>query len=122
MDIDVYLAVLELLEIRGGMPDSEKLYFPLVTHAEHVLTMLLGKADKPLLRKDWYRASGSGGTRMKANVAPRYKTHVVEEKYCYCSWLDDCVERLEGKEAYTEFQERYYGMPEYYALVESLMA
>src|SRR4051812_4026006 len=29
MDMDVYLAVLELLEIRGGMPESGKLYFSL---------------------------------------------------------------------------------------------
>src|SRR5215217_6408636 len=29
LDMDVYLAVLELLEIRGGMPESGKLYFSL---------------------------------------------------------------------------------------------
>jgi hypothetical protein len=30
------------------------------------------------------------------------------------------IERLEGKDAYREFQERTYDDPEYYALVASL--
>lgn len=38
------------------------------------------------------------------------------------SWLEDYLERLEGKEAYREFQERYYDTPEYCALVASLAA
>jgi hypothetical protein len=43
------------------------------------------------------------------------------EKHSY-SWLEDYLERLEGKEAYREFQERHYDTPEYYALVASLSA
>lgn len=49
------------------------------------------------------------------------KTH-AEEKCRYYSWLEDYLERLEGKEAYREFQERRYDDPEYYALVASLAA
>jgi hypothetical protein len=36
--------------------------------------------------------------------------------------VEDQLERLDGKEAYREFQERCYGTLKYYALVESLMA
>jgi hypothetical protein len=43
-----------------------------------------------------------------------------EEKCtCYC-WLEDYLQRLEGKEAYREFQEREFNDPEYYVLVASL--
>ena len=55
------------------------------------------------------------------NVAACDKTHAGEGRHYY-SWLEDYLERLEGKEAYREFQERYYGTPEYYALVASLAA
>jgi hypothetical protein len=47
-------------------------------------------------------------------------THTKGE-YLY-GWLEDCLERLEGKDAYRGFQERYYGTPEYYTLVASLAA
>jgi hypothetical protein len=40
----------------------------------------------------------------------------------YYSWLEDYLERLEGKEAYREFQEGHCGDPKYYALVASLAA
>ena len=43
------------------------------------------------------------------------------EEHSY-SWLEDYLERLEGKEAYREFQERHYDTPEYYALVASVSA
>jgi hypothetical protein len=49
------------------------------------------------------------------------KVH-AKEKHHYYSWLEDYLERLEGKEAYREFQDCYYGTPEYYALVASLAA
>ena len=45
-----------------------------------------------------------------------------EERRCYYSWLENYLEQLEGKEAYLQFQERYYSTPEYYALVASLAA
>jgi hypothetical protein len=48
-------------------------------------------------------------------------TRADEGSRCY-SWLEDYMERLEGKKAYREFQERCYGTPEYYALVASLAA
>ena len=44
------------------------------------------------------------------------------EKGQHYSWLEDYLERLEGKEAYRDFQERSYTDPEYYALVASLAA
>ena len=43
-----------------------------------------------------------------------------QERCCYYSRLEDYLERLEGKEVYTEFQERC--LPEYYVLVASLAA
>ena len=43
------------------------------------------------------------------------------EEHSY-SWLVDYLERLEGKEAYREFQERCCEDPEYYTLVASLAA
>jgi hypothetical protein len=55
------------------------------------------------------------------NVAACDKIHAGEG--CrYYSWLEDYLERLEGKEAYREFQERRSDAPEYYALVASLAA
>ncbi len=55
------------------------------------------------------------------NTAACDNTRAEEGRRCY-SWLEDYLQRLEGKEAYREFQERYYGTPEYYALVASLAA
>jgi hypothetical protein len=49
------------------------------------------------------------------------KTHAEEERHYY-SWLEDYLERLEGKEAFRAFQDSYGSMPEYYALVASLAA
>jgi hypothetical protein len=47
----------------------------------------------------------------------------AEEKCRYYSWLEDYLERLDGKEAYREFQEGCRDDPEYYdALVASLAA
>ena len=46
----------------------------------------------------------------------------AKDKCHYYPWLEDYLERLEGKEAYTEFQERCCDTPEYYALVASLAA
>jgi hypothetical protein len=55
------------------------------------------------------------------NLAVRNKLYNGEECQYY-SWLEDYLERLEGKDAYREFQERSYDDPEYYALVASLAA
>jgi hypothetical protein len=59
---------------------------------------------------------------MKANIATPNKAHLVEEKYHGCWELEDYFGRLEGKDAYLEVRERDYDVPEYCALVESLMA
>ncbi len=50
------------------------------------------------------------------------QTYAEEHKCRYYSWLEDYLERLEGKEAYREFQASHGGTPEYYALVASLAA
>jgi hypothetical protein len=55
------------------------------------------------------------------NPVDRNKTH-IEGEYQSFSWLEDYLEQLEGKEALTDFQERYYDTPEYYELLASLMA
>ncbi len=55
------------------------------------------------------------------NVAACDKTHAGEGRHYY-SWLEDYLERLEGKEAYREFQERLSSDPNYYALAASLAA
>ena len=53
------------------------------------------------------------------NVAACEKAH--GEVGChYYSWLEDYLKRLEGKEAYREFQEPLSSDPNYYALVASL--
>jgi hypothetical protein len=57
-----------------------------------------------------------------ANLAVCGNTHGAEEGRRYYSWLEDYLERLEGKEAYRAFQERCCDDPEYYALVASLAA
>jgi hypothetical protein len=57
-----------------------------------------------------------------ANIAVCDEIHIVEEKCWYYLCLEDYLERLEGKEAYREFQEHRYDDPEYYALVASLAA
>ncbi len=48
-----------------------------------------------------------------------------EERYCYYSWLEDYFERLEGKDAYREFQEQHLdARDEYYynVLIASSLA
>lgn len=57
-----------------------------------------------------------------ANIAVCDQLDTVEEKCRYYSCLADYLERLEGKEAYRDFQERRSDDPEYYALVASLAA
>jgi len=47
------------------------------------------------------------------NTAAYDKIHAEENEYRYYTWLEDYLERLEGKEAYREFQDRYYDTPEY---------
>ena len=42
------------------------------------------------------------------------KSSAEEDRRCYySSWLENYLEQLEGKEAYIQFQERYYSTPEY---------
>jgi hypothetical protein len=55
------------------------------------------------------------------NIAVGDMLHNGEE-WQYYSWLEDYLERLDGKEAYRNFQECSYADPEYYALVASLAA
>jgi uncharacterized NAD(P)/FAD-binding protein YdhS len=56
------------------------------------------------------------------NIRAAYdKIHPEEERHYY-TWLEDYLERLEGKEAYREFQAHHGGTPGYYALVASLAA
>ena len=55
------------------------------------------------------------------NAVDRSKTHAEDECRHY-SWLEDYLEELEGKELRSDLQERCHDMPEYYALVASLMA
>ena len=55
------------------------------------------------------------------DVAACDKAH-PEERCHYYSCLEDYLERLEGKEAYREFQEGRYNDPGYYALVVSVAA
>jgi hypothetical protein len=47
-----------------------------------------------------------------------------ERGYCYYLGLEDYFERLEGKDAYREFQEQHLGARDeyYYALIASLLA
>jgi hypothetical protein len=54
-------------------------------------------------------------------------SRTVEERYCcYCyySWLEDYLERLDGKDAYREFQENHLDARNqyYYTLIASLLA
>jgi hypothetical protein len=56
-----------------------------------------------------------------SNKAACDKIHTEEKHPCY-SWLEDYLERLDGKDAYREFQEGLYTTPEYHALVASLAA
>lgn len=55
------------------------------------------------------------------NEAAYGKIHTGDERPCY-TWLEDYLERLDGKDAYREFQEYLYTTPEYHALVASLAA
>ncbi len=47
-----------------------------------------------------------------------------ERGYCYYLGLEDYFERLEGKDAYREFQEHHLGARDeyYYAMIASLLA
>jgi hypothetical protein len=60
------------------------------------------------------------GKRM-TNVSDCDKAH-AEEGCHYYSWLEDYLERLEGKETYRKFQEGRYDDSGYYALIVSLAA
>ena len=55
------------------------------------------------------------------NVSDCDKAYAAEGCHNY-SWLEDYLERLEGKESYRKFQEGRYDDSEYYALVVSLAA
>lgn len=55
------------------------------------------------------------------NEAACDKIHTGDKRPCY-SWLEDYLERLDGKDAYRAFQEDLYNTPEYHALVASLAA
>jgi hypothetical protein len=55
------------------------------------------------------------------NTTTAYEGTSTQEAFSY-TWLEDYLERLEGKEAFRAFQDRYGSMPEYYALVASLAA
>ena len=59
---------------------------------------------------------------MTADAEP--VTRNEEECCCYYSWLEDYFERLEGKDAYREFQEHHRSAHDkyHYALMASLMA
>ena len=56
------------------------------------------------------------------NMATCGEIHAREQCRYYYSWLEDYLERLEGKEAYRKFQDHRYEDPDYYALVASLAA
>ena len=45
-----------------------------------------------------------------AGTAAWAKTHAEEHEYRHYSWLEDYLERLEGKEAYRGFQDCYLGL------------
>jgi hypothetical protein len=62
-------------------------------------------------------------TANSETVAHRGEAH-AEEESPYYSWLEDYLERLEGKDAYREFQEHHCRAHDeyYYALMASLMA
>jgi hypothetical protein len=59
---------------------------------------------------------------MTNTTAACEKTPAAEERHHYYTWLEDYLERLEGKEAFRAFQDSHGSMPEYYALVASLAA
>ena len=48
--------------------------------------------------------------------------HDTEGERHHYTWLEDYRQRLGGKDAHREFQERYYGKPEYHTRVASLAA
>jgi hypothetical protein len=56
-----------------------------------------------------------------SNAAVYDQAH-PEQKCRSYSWLEDYLVRLNGKDAYREFQERCCHDPEYYTLVASLAA
>jgi hypothetical protein len=63
-------------------------------------------------------------TNIVSAVARGVTCDEEEEHCCYYSWLEDYFERLEGKDAYREFQEHHLGAREEYryALIGSLLA
>jgi hypothetical protein len=48
--------------------------------------------------------------------------HDAEGERHYYTWLEYYLERLGGKDAHREFEERYYGTPEYCTMMASLAA
>jgi hypothetical protein len=60
------------------------------------------------------------------NAAHRSDTTVYEGAHTEgkrrYAWLEDYLDRLAGKDDYREFQERYYGTPEYYTVAASFAA
>ena len=63
-------------------------------------------------------------TTADSETVARDEAHAEEERRYYYSWLEDYLERLEGKDAYREFQEHHRNAHDeyYYALMASLMA
>ena len=55
------------------------------------------------------------------NTTTAYEYTSTQEAFPY-TWLEDYLERLEGKEAFRAFQDSSCSRPEYYALVASLAA
>ena len=54
-------------------------------------------------------------------TAARTETYAEAER-CYYSWLEDYLERLEGKDEYRRFQDHPDYTHEYSVLVASLLA
>ncbi|MDQ3966570.1 MAG: hypothetical protein M3246_09015 [Actinomycetota bacterium] len=63
-------------------------------------------------------------TTADGETVARDEVHAEEERRYYYSWLEDYLERLEGKDAYREFQEHHCNARDeyYYALMASLSA
>lgn len=58
---------------------------------------------------------------LDGEIIARTETH-TEVECCYYSWIEDYLERLEGKDEYRKFQEHHDQAHEYYVLVASLLA
>jgi hypothetical protein len=77
-------------------------------------------------REEHRRAKEEEGKRMGSvatgsDTMDYHDAHANGERHCY-TWLEDYLERLAAKDDYREFQERYYGTPEYYTMVVALLA